>query len=114
MLDFLVVSYWLSLLLSSLWAITFALNGEVLGALLAAVLGPSSCWIFWYGAAVEQYRTLQSLITSSLNTSRFQVISDLRLSLPADLLEERDIWRTIDFAIGNGEPLNIRYQHPKT
>jgi hypothetical protein len=113
-LDFLVACYYLSVAIVVLWSLLFAWSDELLGAFLCAGIGTGVCWFVWYGAAVEQYRVLQNLIISALNSSRFQVISELRLNLPADLLEERHLWRTIDFAIGNGERLNIRYNHPTT
>jgi hypothetical protein len=112
-LDFLVASFWLSLALAIEWALIFTVYGEWQGSILAALLGPLICWLFWYGAAVEQYRLLQDFIISVLNSLRFQVLTDLHCGLPADLLEERDLWRAIDFAIGNGEALGLRYQSPK-
>jgi hypothetical protein len=113
-LDFLVACYWFSLLLALGWALIFTCYGDSKGAILSALLGPLICWMWWYGAAVEQYRLLQDLIVSTLNSLRFEVLTDFHCTLPTDLPEERDLWRAIDFAIGNGEPLNIRYQSPKT
>jgi hypothetical protein len=112
-LDFLVAGFWLSLTLSVEWACIFAFGGEWKGALASALAGPFICWAWWYGAAVEQYRVLQDLIMSSLNAFRLQVLTDLRLGLPIDLTEERDLWRLVDQAIGNGDPLPLRYQHPR-
>ncbi len=111
-LDFLVACFWLTLLLAVEWALLFAFNGDVLPALIIAFAGPLICWMLWYGAAVEQYRSLQDLIISLLNHLRFQVLSDLRLGLPIDLNEERELWRVIELGIGSGEPFNLRYQHP--
>jgi hypothetical protein len=113
-LDFLVACYWVSLGLAIEWAMIFTWYGEWRGAIASALFGPLICWMFWYGAAVEQYRVLQDLIVSTLNALRFQVLSDFRYGLPADLPEERELWRAIDFAISNGELLNLRYQYPKT
>jgi hypothetical protein len=113
-LDFFVACFWLSLGLAVEWAVLFAWFGDWIPALIASAAGPLLCWMLWYGAAVEQYRVLQDLIVSSLSAFRFQVLTDLRLRLPADLTEERELWRSIDFGIGSGEPLNLRYWHPNS
>jgi hypothetical protein len=113
-LDFLVASYWFSLGLAVEWALLFSWYGEWLGAILSALIGPLICWLLWYGAAVEQYRLLQDLIVSMLNATRFQVLTDFHFGLPSDLPEERYLWRAIDFAIGKGELINLRYTQPKT
>jgi len=113
-LDYLVACFWLSLVLATEWALLLASRGDWFWAVTAATTGPLICWLLWYGAAVEQYRVLQDLISSSFNALRFQVLTDLRFPLPIDLAEERELWRAIDFGIGNGEPLNLRYQYPKS
>jgi hypothetical protein len=113
-LDFFVASFWLTLLLAMAWSLIFMWHEEWVGALSSAVLGPLSCWALWYGAAVEQYQALQGLIVASLNSYRFEVISALKLNLPADLMEERELWRAFDLAVGNGQSLNLRYKHIKS
>jgi hypothetical protein len=113
-LDFLVACYWFSLILAIEWTLIFAWYGEYIGTILSAVLGPLICWMWWYGAAVEQYRVLQDLLVSTLNSLRFQILTEFHFGLPVDLPEERDLWRAIDFAIGNGEPLNLQYRAPTT
>ena len=115
-LDFFVAFFWLSLALAVGWALVFAWDGLVLCSLIAAVAGPFLCWTLWYGAAVEQYRVLQSLIISALSGPlRFRVLKELRVELPRDIAEEREIWSAIDLALGHGRTAyNLRYQHPST
>lgn len=112
-LDFFVACFWLSLFQAFGWAVTFAICGECVGAIASVLAGPAICWLLWYGAAVEQYRVLQSLLMSAVNSPlRFQVLSDLRIGLPADITEERELWRSINLAIGFGDLRPLRYQIP--
>jgi hypothetical protein len=116
-LDLLVACFWLSLFTGLGWAVAFAISGEPWGAILSATGGPAICWGIWYGAAVEQYRLLQSLLISAMNSPlRFQVLADLHVGLPTDILEERELWKTINLAVGFGEhhPLRYQYPNPKT
>jgi len=114
-LDFFVACYWLSLFQAVGWAVAFAVCGEPVGAISSAIAGPAICWMLWYGAAVEQYRVLQSLLISCLNSPlRHQVLNELRIALPADIAEERELWQSINMAIGFGDPRPLRYQYPKT
>ena len=112
-LDFLVAGFWLSLTIAIGWAAIFAWCGDWGGALATALLGSFICWVWWYGAAVEQYRVLQDLIISCLNTYRFQILAEFHIGAPMSLDEERDLWSEVDNAIGNGEPTVLNYQSPK-
>jgi hypothetical protein len=109
-LDFLVASYFLVLIWAAIWAVTFAMRGQVVVSAAFAVGGPLAVWGLWYGAAVERYRVLQDLITSLLDGLRFQVLTNLHLPTPIDLEEERALWRALDFTVGNGQPGNLRYR----
>ncbi|MBS1859534.1 MAG: hypothetical protein JST11_29445 [Acidobacteria bacterium] len=109
-LDFLVASYFLFLAWSLPWALVFALRGEMVWSAVFALGGPWLAWALWYGAAVERYRVMQDLITSLLDSLRFQVLGNLHLCQPMDLEEERALWRALDLTIGNGQPGNLRYR----
>ena len=113
-MDFFVASFWLSLFQAVFWAIVFAAAGEVLGAISAAIVGPAICLLLWYGAAVGQYQALQSLVIAALNSPlRHQVLVDLHLGLPANLVEERELWDSINQALGFGRDIPVRYQFQK-
>lgn len=112
-LDFLVAGYWLSLTLAAEWAVIFSWYGNWAAALASALAGPLICWLWWYNAAVEQYRALQDVIISCLTSFRFQIFSELRIGLPTDIEEERDLWRNIDQAFSSGDPATLHYEFPK-
>jgi hypothetical protein len=112
-LDFLVAGFWLSFTLAVEWAVIFAWGGDLRGALASAIAGLIVCWFWWYGAAVEQYRALQDLIGSCLDSYRLQVLTELHFGSPMNIEEERDLWRVVDRAIGMGEPTALDYQFPK-
>lgn len=109
-LDFQVACWFLFLFWSLVWAAYFALGHNEGWSVLFATGGPLLAWALWYGAAVERYRICQDLIMSLLDSLRFQVLANLHLAQPADLEEERALWRALDFTIGNGQPGNLRYR----
>jgi hypothetical protein len=112
-LDFLVAGYWLSLTLAGEWAAIFSWSGDWGAALASALAGSLICWLWWYNAAVEQYRALQDLITSCLTSYRFQVLTELHIGVPTDIEEERDLWRIVDQALSSSDPATLHYESLK-
>lgn len=112
-LDFLVAGFWLSLTLAVVWAVTFAIDGNWVATLTSALAGPAICWLWWYGAAVEQYRALQDLIGSCVASYRIQVLTELHFGTPLNIEAERYLWGVVDKTIGMGEPTDLEFQFPK-
>jgi hypothetical protein len=112
-LDFLVACCWLSLVSAAAWSIIFAFfhpNGG--GFLLAALGGPVIAYM-WYRAAAEQYRSFADVVMMSLDTFRFDLLRQMRMKLPVDVEDEREMWEHLDKLTTFGELQNFQYEHPK-
>jgi hypothetical protein len=108
-LDFLIACCWLTLLSAIAWAIIFAwIEPSRVGFLAAALGGPLFAYM-WYRAAAEQYRSFADVAMTSFDTFRFDLLKAMRLSIPADVEEERLIWANVDTLTAAGEERNFRY-----
>jgi hypothetical protein len=111
-LDFMVACVWLSVVSSIGWmvAFTWLVPGRI-GLAVVALLGPGLAYV-WYRAATEQYRSFSDLMMTTLDTFRLNLLQAMRLPLPADVEEEREIWNDLDRLSTFGEIRNFRYKHP--
>ena len=112
-LDFLVASFFLFDIWALTWAVVFACYGAWPWSMALALFGPLLGWSVWYAAAVERYRVMQDLMMSLLDSLRFKVLANSHLTTPIDLEEERELWRALDFTVGQGARGNLRYQPEK-
>jgi hypothetical protein len=113
-LDFLVSCSALTLLWTLVWALWLILSaGPVELFVGVAVLGPAMAY-FWYRIAVAQYRTLNDLLRSSIDLFRFDLLAALGYPKPDAVLQERELWGTIDALHALHEMRDLRYVPPKS
>ena len=118
-LDFLVANLCFFSVLIFSWTLVFSLSGHPIVAVLFFLIGSGICSNVWYTAAVEQYRMLQQFTISLFSGPiRFQLLQELRAPLPADVEEERGIWKSfnkafrVTSAVKDEAGSNFRYKHP--
>ncbi len=111
-LDFLVACCWLTLLWSVIWTIVFAsVVPSRVGFLMAALVGPAIAYA-WYRAAAEQYRSFADVMMTTLDTFRFALLEEMRIRVPDDVEDERNLWESIDNLTTYEEKINFRYVKP--
>src|SRR5262249_28614214 len=114
-LDFLINSCWLTIGWTAVWSVALLLRGYHPWVFLAVSLGGPLIARVWYLVAVEQYRAFADLLRTSVDLFRFDLLKDLRLALPADLLDERYLWDELNQVTAYGDQTsNFRFQHPKS
>jgi hypothetical protein len=112
-LDFLIACCWLTVASVATWIVVLARWGpSVTWFLMIALVGPVGAYL-WYRAAAEHYRAFADLLMTLLDVFRFDVLKELRIALPADVIEERVLWDSLHQLSRYGEEMNFRYQHPK-
>ena len=67
----------------------------------------------WYRAAAEQYRSFADVAMTLFDTFRFDLLRQMGVKLPADVQEERWIWKNLDQLATFGEEQNFQYEPPK-
>ncbi|WP_428671107.1 hypothetical protein [Reyranella sp.] len=113
-LDFLVSCSALTFLWTVIWGLwLFLSSGPVELFMGVAVLGPLAAY-FWYRIAVAQYRTLNDLLRSSIDLFRFDLLASLGYPKPDAVLQERELWGTIDALHALHEMRDLRYMPPKS
>lgn len=112
-LDFLVTCCWLTVASVATWVVVLACWGPSVPWFLMIALGGPVVAYLWYRAAAEHYRAFADLLMTLLDVFRFDVLKDLRIALPADVVEERVVWDSLHRLSRYGEEMNFRYQHPK-
>jgi hypothetical protein len=113
-LDFLLSCSALTFLWTLIWAPwLFLSSGPVELFVGVAVLGPVAAY-FWYRIAVAQYRTLNDLLRSSIDLFRFDLLATLGYPKPDAVLQERELWGTIDALHALYEMRDLRYVPPKS
>ncbi len=113
-LDFLVSCSALTFLWTLMWGPWLMLtSGPVEFFVGVAVLGPVAAYV-WYRIAVAQYRTLNDLLRSSIDLFRFDLLAALGYPKPGAVLEERELWGTIDALHALHEIRDLRYVPPKS
>jgi hypothetical protein len=113
-LDFLVACCWLTLLTSAIWSvITLAIVPSGWGFALSALGGPLAAYL-WYRAAAEQYRSFADVAMTLFDSFRFELLSAMRLQMPADVEQERATWAAVDKLTTFGDEQNFRYEKAGT
>jgi hypothetical protein len=113
-LDFLISCTVLTAIWSFLWIVNSLLLGTGrLSFLLAAAVGPLIAYM-WYRAAVAQYQTFADVLRTSVDLFRFDLLKDLHIALPDDLVEEQALWDNLHRIHAYYEPQPLHYQHPKS
>ncbi len=113
-LDFLIACSWLTLIWSIVWTSILAVYSPERTWFLAVALGGPLLTYWWYLAATEQYRAFGDILKTSLDMFRFDLLKDLRVSLPADVDQERRTWDSLNklTLYDDGHKENFRYRHP--
>lgn len=112
-LDFLVACSWLTLLWAAVWTFVLGWIEPTREGFLAVALGGPAIAYMWYRAAAEQYRSFADIAMTSFDAFRFDLLRDMRLRMPADVEEERHVWKNLDYLTTFGEDRNFRYEPPK-
>jgi hypothetical protein len=115
LLDFLIVSSWLTGAFGVLWTLALLVAGYDWVVFVGVGLGWPIAAYAWYRVAVEQYRAFADLLRAAVDIFRFNLLADLRIAPPADLDDERYLWDELNrtTALGDTDPV-FRYQHPKS
>ena len=111
-LDFLITSWWLSFLSFTAWFIALAIWGYSLTIFLVlAVVGP---WVMWvqYWLIATNYLAFADLVRSGIDLYRFQLLKALEIGLPANLQDEKRLWKLIQRVSAFGETRGeLQYEH---
>jgi hypothetical protein len=111
-LDFLVLCCWMTGLWWVTWTIVLArMSTQWLPFALVAIGGPILTY-FWYRVAVEHYLVFADTLRAIIDRSRFALLRDLHVALPADTVEEEAIWDALTRRIVFDEAVSLKYQHP--
>jgi hypothetical protein len=113
-LDFLVACSFLSLVWSVIWAPWLLFSSGPRGLfLMVALVGPLCAWA-WYRAASAHYRTFADVLRTAIDLFRFALLPELHIPLPDSVVEERELWQTLDGLQSLYELRDMRYAHPKS
>ena len=111
-LDFLIVSFWLTVAFWLFWALILPLVSFQTGVFMAViVLGPLAAYL-WHRAAVEQYRAFADAVKTTIDLFRLDLLDSLRLRRPSDVEDERDMWKHLNGVAEYGEEGNFRFEFP--
>jgi hypothetical protein len=112
--DFSVISCWLAVASTAVWAIVLPFWGSSPWRFLAvAILGPLIAR-FAYLAAVENYVAFGEVVRAGVDLYRFRLLEALSLPRPRSLSEERRIWEALRKVTDFGqESIDIGYIPPK-
>lgn len=106
-LDFLVSLVWLTLTFTVIWVIVLPCVREAMGLfLLIAIAGPVLTYI-WYVVALQNYRAFSDLLRASVDLYRLDLLKVLRIPLPANAEQERELWDTLEQRFAYGERSNL-------
>jgi hypothetical protein len=111
--DFLIACAWLTLLWTAIWTIVLGSISYHYTVFLAVALGGPVLAYIWYRAAVAHYRAFTDVLRTAVDLFRFDLLKELRLAAPADVVDERALWAYLTALTAYGEEYNFRYEHPK-
>jgi len=110
--DFAVLCTVLAVTVPLVWLTLLIWHGSsVLLFLTVGILGPLVA-MFFYQLAVESQFEFGEAIKSAIDKYRFNVLSELRLSLPPTLRAERELWGELRVVEQIGAATDLFYRHP--
>jgi len=111
-LDFLIVSFWLTIGFVFSWGILLPFLGHWMAMfVILVVAGPALAYL-WHRAAVEQYRAFADAIKTGIDLFRIDLLDSLHVRRPIDFLDEQDMWRYLNGMTEYGEEGNFRFEFP--
>jgi hypothetical protein len=111
-LDFLVVSFWLTVGFVIFWSILLPFVGHwVMIFIVLVITGPPIAYL-WYRAAIEQYRAFADAIKTGIDLFRIDLLDSLHVRRPSDFVDEQDMWRYLNGITEYGEEGNFRFEFP--
>lgn len=112
-LDFLIACAWLTGLWTAVWTVILGSVSYHHRVFLAVALGGPVLVYVWYRVAVEHYRALADVLRTTVDLFRFDLLKELRLAVPADVVDEWALWESLTTLTVYREESNFRYEHPK-
>lgn len=112
-LDFLIACAWLTALWTAVWTVVLGSVSYHHRVFLAVALGGPVLAYVWYRVAVEHYRAFADVLRTAVDLFRFDLLKELRLAVPADVVDEWALWESLTALTAYSEEYNFRYEHPK-
>jgi hypothetical protein len=112
-LDFLIACAWLTALWTAVWTIVLGIVSYHYRVFPAVALGGPVLAYVWYRVAVEHYRAFADVLRTAVDLFRFDLLKELRLAVPADVVDEWALWESLTALTAYSEEYNFRYEHPK-
>jgi hypothetical protein len=111
-LDFHIALFWLSCLFALIWVPAAAWEGYSIWFLAIVMVGPLvAAWAF-YELTVQSYRSYADLLRTTGDLFHFELMKALHLALPVSSNDEREVWRSINEWLGQGDYRDVPYKHP--
>lgn len=113
-LEFLIGSSLLTAVWGLVWACVLLKWGYDWPEFVAISVGGPLAAYLWYLIATEHYRTYADVLRSSIDLFRLGLLRDLHLPLPADVVDERELWDQLNELTDYYDITNFHFEHPKT
>jgi hypothetical protein len=109
-LDFTVSLFWLTSFSTLLWLVALPFLSHTWLPLIGVwIFGPLLARM-WYLIAVQNYRSFADLLRSSVDLFRFDLLTDLKISLPADAEAEQRLWNLLNSKMSYGNEVFVAYK----
>jgi hypothetical protein len=114
-LDFLVSSFWLSAMTTTVWVVALPWRPQAVWLFVAMAVAGQLVARFCYVAAVENYVAFGEIVRTSIDLHRFELLDALHIARPSSLRQERQIWESLQRVTSYGQEwVDIGYeQAPK-
>ncbi len=113
-LDFLVSSTVLTLAWGAVWTGWLWLSGGRKSVFLVAAIGGPALSYVWYRVGVAHYQTFADLLRSSIDLFRLDLLTALHFPPPDGVVQERELWDTLDALTALYEIRDLRLSPPKS